>query len=41
MGHRFDCGLIVEATWKYYTNAGLADYNRPFSMAGLSIGYAF
>jgi len=41
LGHRFDCGLIVEATWKYYTNAGLADYNRPFSMAGLSIGYAF
>ena len=41
LGHRFDCGLVVEATVKHYSNFSLYAYDRRFVYLGLKIGYVF
>ena len=41
IGHRFDCGLIIEINWKHYSNGGLNDANWGLNFLGGTIGYAF
>ena len=41
LGHRFDCGLVLEATVKHYSNFSLYAYDRRFVYLGLKIGWVF
>ena len=41
IGHRFDCGAILEILYKHYSNAGLGTITGELNMIGLSIGYVF
>jgi hypothetical protein len=41
IGHRFDCGLILEVNWKHYSNGNLGSYNWGLNFFGGTIGYVF
>ena len=41
IGHRFNCGLIIEANFKHYSNGMLSEYNWGFNYIGGTIGWTF
>jgi len=41
IGHRFDCGAIIEFAYHHLSNGGLGRRNQGLDMIGLSFGYVF
>ena len=41
IGHRFDCGAVVEIHVKHYSNGGLGKVNSSFTSLGIVGGYTF
>ena len=41
IGHRFDCGVVVEIHAKHYSNGGLGKFNSGFTSLGIVGGYTF
>ena len=41
IGHRFDCGAIIELAYHHLSNGGLGKRNQGLDMIGLSVGYIF
>lgn len=41
IGHRFDCGAIIELAYHHLSNGGLGRRNQGLDMIGLSAGYVF
>ena len=41
IGHRFDCGAVVELAYHHYSNGGLGERNQGVDMIGASFGYVF
>jgi len=41
VGHRFDCGVVLELAWKHYSNGHVADYNSAINTIAIGLRYTF
>lgn len=41
IGHRFDCGAVIEFAYHHYSNGSLGLVNQGLDMMGLSFGWVF
>lgn len=41
IGHRFDCGVVLELGWKHYSNGHVAEYNSAVNTIAVGLRYTF
>jgi len=41
IGHRFDCGAVLEVAYHHYSNGGVRIINQGLDMIGVSFGWTF